>query len=148
VVFEHTEFRSASVRPDGVELSLAPARGAPLALGDTNRPTAVEALRGGGGTGGGGAAPAGGNGAAAHLNGSGNGAAHNGAGANGSAAAAAPGARQRAQEQAEGKPWKLRARLMLDCMGHYSPVVKQIRGGSRPGCAPVPVPRTPLALLP
>jgi hypothetical protein len=24
------------------------------------------------------------------------------------------------------------ARLLLDCMGHYSPIVKQMRGGAKP----------------
>lgn len=35
-----------------------------------------------------------------------------------------------------GKPGsrkqQITARLLVDCMGHYSPVVKQMRGGSKP----------------
>jgi hypothetical protein len=178
-VFEHTEFRAAAVHPDGLQLTLAPARGAPLALGDANRPSAVEALRQGGGGGGGGepwAHVAGnGNGRKAALNGSGDGGgggqcggdgglnggssgaralngSSNGTAAvpahtlNGGSGSSSNGARPAAAEVGgpapqppphQGRPWKLRARLMLDCMGHYSPVVKQIRG------TPATAPRAP-----
>lgn len=46
-----------------------------------------------------------------------------GDGAAGASAAAGPGPSGRAA---------LRARLMIDCMGHYSPVVKQLRGNRKP----------------
>ena len=35
-------------------------------------------------------------------------------------------------ESGEGRAAVLRARLMLDCMGHYSPIVKQMRGRAKP----------------
>ena len=34
--------------------------------------------------------------------------------------------------QAAAGRGEVRARLLLDCMGHYSPIVKQIRGGRKP----------------
>lgn len=217
VIHEHTEFRSATVHPDGVTVTVSPARGAPLAVGDANRPTAVEGLAGGpgrarngagngvsgsgNGNGNGYANGVGGSGAAAGLNGNGrlngNGLAHadghanghangyangyvNGH-ANGSASAFEKGhfvpisfagdgsgvpkysngngnggsngngsgngngkgssndngngtvkvQAQQAAAQRSG-PWKIRGRLILDCMGHYSPIVKQMRGRAKP----------------
>ena len=34
--------------------------------------------------------------------------------------------------QAGPRRHEVTARLLVDCMGHYSPVVKQMRGGSKP----------------
>jgi hypothetical protein len=105
--------------PDGICLTVASARGAPLQLGDTNRPTAVESLsQDGGGDG-----SSNGSGARAHsLNGSSGGEAAVGSSSNGNGSSV----------NGKSGPWQLRARLMLDCMGHYSPVVKQMRGRSKP----------------
>lgn len=44
----------------------------------------------------------------------------------------APGSRVYVSAQAVDGSGELRARLLLDCMGHYSPIVKQIRGGKKP----------------
>ena len=59
--------------------------------------------------------------------------------------------------QAGSQRHEVTARLLVDCMGHYSPVVKQMRGGAKPQgmvlvvgtCAEgVPADRNRCSLLP
>ena len=141
VVYEHTEFKGAAVHPDGVEIAVAPARGAPLQLGDANRPTAVEALAGGG-------ASSSSNGASSSSSSNGASSSSNGASSssNGASSSSSNGAsssnghvgHHEQQQQQHGGPASappprtLRARLLVDCMGHYSPIVKQMRGRAKP----------------
>jgi lycopene cyclase CruP len=108
VVLERCAFRSARVLDDGVEVALAGAEGGmPLTPGDVNRPTAL------------GAADA----AASRQRGSGGGAVGPGGGGGGGGEAG---------EGSAGRRRGVSCRLLLDCMGHFSPVVKQIRAGQRP----------------
>ncbi len=56
---------------------------------------------------------------------------------NGSAGSGAPHAASVAGRASSGKQSgssrrEIRARLLVDCCGHYSPIVKQMRGGAKP----------------
>jgi lycopene cyclase CruP len=127
VIYEHTAFKTGELHPDGVLVKLMCAKETPGDVGDTNRPTAMGDRKGTGDCaetaaqsavgkvmrGGGGAADS-----SSSSSGGGNGRMSVGA------AAAAP--------KAAAPPKQLRCRLLLDCMGHYSPIVKQLRGKTKP----------------
>jgi hypothetical protein len=51
----------------------------------------------------------------------------NGSGSSGSHGGELAGGRKHGSRKQQ-----ITARLLVDCMGHYSPVVKQMRGGSKP----------------
>lgn len=126
-LLEHTAFRSCEVVDDGVKvhtLRAAPAAkgsapagtngasasGAEESLdeGDVNRPLACSP-----------AAAAGSDRAARNE----------AAGASRAASTAAAGGGAAATSSGRAT---LTCRLLLDCMGHYSPIVKQVRGGAKP----------------
>jgi hypothetical protein len=111
-LLEHTAFRSAEIYDDGVLLRTLSAQHAelPLTPGDTNRPMACSAA------------------AAAAVAGD---AADSGSGPNDSSSTL-HGAAESAAAQAGQRHPTLTCRLVLDCMGHYGPIVKQMRGGAKP----------------
>lgn len=115
-LLEETEFRRAEVYSDGVRMQMGPAGGGarkPLTVGDSNRPNAVAAE------------------AAAEA-------------ARAAAAADADVVVENLISSTDGyssseggfRPNSqgvvLHTRLLLDCMGHYSSIVKQMRGKRKP----------------
>jgi hypothetical protein len=111
LLLEQTAFKAAAVHDDGVRIELLPGRdAAPGAeAGDVNRPMALQQQQ-----------------QQQHeVQGSSssasNGRSSSGSSSNGGGAPApAPARRQ------------LTARLLVDCMGHYSPIVRQMRQGQAP----------------
>uniref|UniRef100_A0A383W650 Uncharacterized protein n=1 Tax=Tetradesmus obliquus TaxID=3088 RepID=A0A383W650_TETOB len=113
IIYEQTAFKSAVICPDGVVATLVNAADAPAGVGDTNRPNALTKQQ-----------------QQQQQQQGKDSAGHAAAGSSSSssssgAAAAAAGSRRRA-------PSKLSCRLLLDCMGHYSNIVKQMRGRAKP----------------
>ncbi|KAK9789952.1 hypothetical protein WJX73_001292 [Symbiochloris irregularis] len=126
IIREHTSFNSAEVDNDGVAISLSLGADAEaITAADTNRPLATYP-------------PAD---DAAPLPRSLRPASHppptHGSHDDDSAAAPSNGAGPRGAAQSSGAPaagkqLEIRARLLVDCMGHWSPIVKQMRGVQRP----------------
>lgn len=113
-LLEHTSFKSATVYDDGVAVQLLPAAvAAPrMEAGDVNRPMALQqAAR----------EQQQGTGSTAHRT------AACSSSSSGSIAAAASSPSPPAQRRRQ-----LTTRLLVDCMGHYSPIVKQSRAGQQP----------------
>ncbi|BDA41128.1 hypothetical protein COCOBI_01-7830 [Coccomyxa sp. Obi] len=107
VIFEGAAFHTAEVYPEGVVIKLSSGTESPITAGDANRPLAARDV------------------ASAHPSGSD--ASQNGAGHR---SAQAPYGAQ--EVSTSGRPEQLTCRLLIDCMGHWSPIVRQMRGSSRP----------------
>jgi len=149
-VYERSTFVGAETAPDGVLIKLSgEGVASPATVGDTNRPSAMRpedyaeaddvtaAERDAGSRGssthsssssGSSASSSGGRATAAtaaSLNGSSvsGGSGRNGVSYSTGTRAAGKGKRERQT---------ITARLLVDCMGHYSPIVKQVRGGAKP----------------
>lgn len=148
-VMERTSFLSAETAIDGISIRVSEKGGTAIGatVGDTNRPSVLrpEDLRAtdsnsatGSGSGNDSNSNGGGrasgfqfdNGAASsHANHSGNGS--NPSGSNGIDSSSSKNSSSK-NNRRKGKQRTVKARLLIDCMGHYSPIVKQIRGGAKP----------------
>lgn len=124
---ERTAFRNATVYADGVVVRVAPepvGAGAVLDAGDVTRPTLARGdgcqNRQNGERGG----VAGGEGERGGVAGGGE--------RGESASASASGRHGHSYEVQKTGPFEIRSRLVIDCMGHYSNIVKQARGGGKP----------------
>ena len=125
VIYEHTAFKTGEVHPDGVLIKLMCAKEAPGDVGDTNRPTAMGDTSSDTAQSVVGKVVRDRNGAASSSSSS------SGAG-NGSNGSASPAAAAGGGGGGGVPPKQLKCRLLLDCMGHYSPIVKQLRGRAKP----------------
>ncbi|GFR41663.1 hypothetical protein Agub_g2405, partial [Astrephomene gubernaculifera] len=136
VLYENTAFKAAVVHSDGLRLKLSPGgRAAPLAVGDTNRPNGLgPPASASSPSSSPPSTPATAAGSSSHSSSSFSSSSSSSAASTPleatkptttpatAAAAAAPSA----------APRSLTCRLLLDCMGHYSEIVRQIRGRVKP----------------
>ena len=110
VIYEGTAFKSAVTHTNGTLVKLLLGAGAqPITAADVNRPTAVTTSATAG------AAAAG--------------APHN---SKGHMFAEESALRNSISNALKAPPKELTCRLLVDCMGHYSPIVKQMRHGQSP----------------
>ncbi|CAK0756134.1 hypothetical protein CVIRNUC_002428 [Coccomyxa viridis] len=112
-IHEGAAFHSAEVYPEGVVIRVSNGTEEPITAGDANRPLAAQdALRQ--------SAPAE--------------AARNGSSGDAAAPQHADNDRRTSRTEAgvSGRPDHVTCRLVIDCMGHWSPIVRQMRGSSKP----------------
>ncbi|KAI3432283.1 hypothetical protein D9Q98_003843 [Chlorella vulgaris] len=109
-LLEETAFKSAAVLDDGVHVELLPGRQAAPGMqpGDVNRPMAMAAASA--------AAAAG----------------RPGTGSSSSSTSTSSSRSSSGGHSPHSPRRSITARLLVDCMGHYSPIAKQLRGGQRP----------------
>ncbi|CAL5227327.1 g10267 [Coccomyxa viridis] len=117
VIHEGASFHSAEVYPEGVVIKVSNGTEEPITAGDANRPLAARDASGH-------SASSSSSSSDAHRNG------------NGSSMAAQQEQDTRQGSGAEasfsGRPDQLTCRLIIDCMGHWSPIVRQMRGSTKP----------------